>query len=137
MITETEKSYIAGIIDGEGSIMLERFHSNQLPSPCISITSSTLELLEYVKVVLGKGSIKSKKNYKKDVHKNCYTYILRYNDAINLLNDIYPYLIINTKRKRAKLIIDNYKKLTPRNGRYTEEMLKNKIEFYNKFINTK
>ena len=136
-MTETEKAYIAGIIDGEGSIMLERFHSNQLPSPCISITSSTLELLEYVKTVLGKGSIKSKKNYKIDVHKNCYTYILRYNNALNLLNDIYPYLIINSKRKRAKLIIDNYKKLTPRNGRYTEEMLKNKIEFYNKFINTK
>lgn len=31
-MNEIQKSYIAGIIDGEGSIMLQSFHKNQLPS---------------------------------------------------------------------------------------------------------
>lgn len=42
---ETEKAYIAGIIDGEGSIMLTRFHKNQYHSPCVSISSTDIELL--------------------------------------------------------------------------------------------
>lgn len=36
---EEEKAYMAGIIDGEGSIMLTCFHKNQLPAPCVSIAS--------------------------------------------------------------------------------------------------
>lgn len=45
-MTETEKAYIAGIIDDEGSIMLQRIHKNEHPYPCVSIASTTLELLE-------------------------------------------------------------------------------------------
>ncbi|WP_291651355.1 hypothetical protein [Clostridium sp.] len=41
-MTETEKAYIAGIIDGEGSVMLQRIHKNEHPSPCVSIASTTL-----------------------------------------------------------------------------------------------
>lgn len=46
---EAEKAYITCIIDGEGSIMLIKFHNNLFPSPCISIASTTIELLEWVK----------------------------------------------------------------------------------------
>lgn len=136
-MTDLEKAYIAGIIDGEGSIMLQRFHYNEYPSPCISIASTTHELLDWIKSVIGKGVIKQKKNYNNSKHKDCYSYILKYNDAIKLLEDIYPYLIIHSKRKRAELILNKYKVLTPRNGRYTEELLKAKSDFYNEFISIK
>lgn len=62
-MNETEKAYIAGIIDGEGSIMLQRFHAKEYPSPCVSIASTTLELLKWIKKTVGKGVIVSKKNY--------------------------------------------------------------------------
>lgn len=39
-MNETSKAYIAGIIDGEGSIMLLRLHKNELPRPCVSIASN-------------------------------------------------------------------------------------------------
>ena len=55
-MTDVEKAYITGIIDGEGSIILIKLHSNELPSPCILIASTTLELLTYIKSVIGKGS---------------------------------------------------------------------------------
>lgn len=131
---ETEKAYIAGIIDGEGSIMLQKFHSNEFPAPCVSIASTSLELLEWIKETIQKGAIISKKNYNPEVHKDCYSYVLRRNDAIYLIKEIYPYLIIESKRKRAKLILENYKALTPRNGRYSLEMLEAKKKFYNEFI---
>ncbi|WP_300384109.1 hypothetical protein [Clostridium sp.] len=132
---DVEKAYIAGIIDGEGSIMLIKLHSNEFPSPCISIASTTLELLTYIKGVVCKGSIIKKKNYNTNLHKDSYSFSLKRNDAINLLEEIYPYLIIESKRKRAKLILEKYKSLTPRNGRYSDEMLKAKENFYNEFIN--
>lgn len=132
-MTETEKAYIAGIIDGEGSIMLQKIHKNEHHSPCISITSTTLELLEWIKIVIGKGT----KNYNMEVHKDCYSYVLRRNNAISLLNDIYPYLIIRSKKKRAELIINTYKSITPRNGYYTKEILIAKENFYNEFISIK
>ena len=131
---ETEKSYIAGIIDGEGSIMLQKFHSNEFHAPCVSIASTSLELLMWIKETIQKGTIISKKNYNPEVHKDCYSYVLKRNDAIYIIKEIYPYLIIESKRKRAELILRNYKALTPRNGRYSLEMLEAKENFYNEFI---
>lgn len=66
-------------------------------------------------------------NYKKQEklqpkkHLDSYTYFVKYNDAIALIEDIYPYLIINAKKERAKLILEKYKEVTPRNGRYSYE----------------
>lgn len=133
-MTSEEKAYIAGIIDGEGSIMLLKFHNNQFPSPCISISSSTLELLEWIKLKTAVGIIKGKKNYNSDKNKDSYTYTVKYNEAIELLRELLPYLIIESKRKRAILILEKYKKFTPRNGRYSPEMLEMKKAFYEEFI---
>lgn len=72
----------------------------------------------------------SQKNYNPERHQDCYSYQLKYTDAINLIKDIYPYLIIKTKRKRAELILKKYKSVTPRNGRSSKEMLKSNIDFY-------
>lgn len=135
-MTNEEKAYIAGIIDGEGSIMLIRNNYNKFPSPCISISSTTLELLEWIKNTTHVGKIIKKKIYK-EYHKDSYSFVVTYNDAINLMSEIYPFLVINSKRQRAKLIIDNYKKLTPRNGRYTLEMLEAKNNFYLDFLSLK
>jgi hypothetical protein len=69
-MTETEKAYIAGIIDGEGSIMLIKFHKNQLPSPCISISSATIEVLEWIKAKVNAGAIKNVNDNVKVYHFN-------------------------------------------------------------------
>ncbi|MBD5645125.1 hypothetical protein HYH96_14645 [Clostridium botulinum] len=132
-----QKAYITGIIDGEGSIMLFRFHNNQFPSPCISISSTTIELLKWIKSVTKMGTIKRKKNYNTEKHTDSFTYTIKYNDAINLLIQIEPYLVIKNKKARASLIIKKYKSVTPRNGKYSDEMVKAKGDFYKEFINVK
>ena len=81
-----------------------------------------------------KGSIIAKKNYNPETHKKCYSYVVRYNEAIKLIEAVYPYLVILSKKQRAELIINEYKSLTPRNGRYSKELLILKEEFYDKFI---
>ena len=129
-----ERAYIAGIIDGEGSIMLIRFHKNQHPAPCINISSASHELLQWVLDTSKMGRIQSKKNYNPHKHQDSYTYTVRYNDAIELLSQIEPYLIIQSKKQRAKMILTEYKSLTPRNGRYSPELLEAKEGFYQRFI---
>ena len=44
-------------------------------------------------------------NYNPEIHNNCYSYVLRRNDAIYLIKEIYPYLIIESKRKLSELIL--------------------------------
>lgn len=77
-INQIEKAYIAGIVDGEGSIMLQKFHSNEHPSPCVSIASTTLELLQWIKSTVGNGHITKKKNYNNEKHKDCYSYKINF-----------------------------------------------------------
>ncbi|MGY0373025.1 LAGLIDADG family homing endonuclease [Clostridium sp. JNZ J1-5] len=136
-MTPEERAYIAGIIDGEGSIMLLKFHSNQFPAPCISISSTTPELLEWIKSKTLVGTIKNKKNYNTLKHKNSFIYTVKYDHAIKLLKEIEPYLILNSKKERAKLIINNYKNVTTRNGRYSDAQLKAKENFYENFMSIK
>ncbi|MBZ2174153.1 hypothetical protein K8M07_02715 [Schnuerera sp. xch1] len=131
---ETEKAYIAGILDGEGSIMLTKFHKNQYPSPCISISSTDIELLTWIKNTTKMGKIIHKKNYNKEKHLDCYAYKVIYNDALTLLEEIQPYLIIKRKKLRTEHILDNYKNVTPRNGKYSNEMKKKKEQFYIDFM---
>ncbi len=134
MLLSEERAYEAGIIDGEGSIMLTRFHKNQLPAPCITIASTSLELLKWVKDKSGLGSIKSKKNYNPINHKDSFTYSVRYDEAISLLKEIEPYLVIEQKKLKAQMILNEYKKLTPRNGLYSKELLQKKEEFHTRFM---
>jgi hypothetical protein len=48
-----------------------------------------------------------------------------------------PYLVIDTKKERAKLIIEKYTEVTSRNGRYSKELLYKKEQFYEEFMKLK
>lgn len=114
--------------------MLIKFHSNLLPSPCINISSTTIELLEWIRIVSGIRTIKSKKNYNSTRHSDSYEYSVKYRDAILLLNSIEPYIVIKTKKNSARFILDFYEELTPRNGKYSENMLLANHKFYQDYI---
>ena len=83
-LTEFEKGYIAGIIDGEGSILLTRFHANEHRSPCVSVASTTKEILSFLKEKCG-GSVAVKKKYA-DHYKDSWTWSVKRDRAIELLN---------------------------------------------------
>lgn len=134
-MTNPEKAYIAGIIDGEGSISLIKQSKNQHPCPTVCVASTDLELLEWLKNKIGKGTIISKKNYNKLKHKDSYAFTLMKDAAINLLKEINMYLVIKKKKARAEHIIYHYKAVTVRNGKYTTEQLAVKNQFYIDFMN--
>lgn len=67
-----EAAYLAGIIDGEGSITLTRNHKNEFRRPLITIASTDKELLNYLITLTG-GTLIKKKSYKREKHKDSYT----------------------------------------------------------------
>lgn len=129
-----EAAYVAGIIDGEGSITLTRMHEKEHRRPCITIASTDKELLIYIQS-LTRGIIINKKNYNPNKYKNSYTlYIKKKLDVFHTLQSITPFLRINQKRERAKWILNNYDTVTPRNGKYSHELLKEKLMFEEEFF---
>jgi hypothetical protein len=124
IVNLAERAYTAGIIDGEGTITLSRKHRNNTHSPEITVANTDLRLLEWLKKRLG-GLIK-KKVRKLPQHNQAYTWIVRNDRAIEVMKEIEDFLII--KRKHSELITRKYKACTPRNGKYTEELLSKKME---------
>lgn len=129
-----EAAYLAGIVDGEGTITLTRMHSKEFRRPCITIASTDIELLIFIQTLTG-GSIISKKNYQPDKHKDSYTLTIKKKEMVFfILINILPFLKIEKKRKRSLWILCNYNLVTPRNGKYTPELLKEKILFEEGFF---
>ena len=127
-LTEVEKAYLAGIIDGEGSIGLWRHHKNETATPNVSVANNSLKLLQWIKQRAG-GTIVSKKK-RKAHHNDLYAWSVRQDRAIRLLNDVKEFLII--KRKQAELITSEYKSVTHPAGKYTSQMLKKKQRLVDK-----
>ena len=126
------KAYIAGLIDGEGTITLTRHKKNEFRSPVVSMVNTDKELLAYIRGHYG-GSMCSQKTYKSH-HKQAWTWNVSGNRALALLRDVMPFLRSPRKHLRCMLLLHNYKKCTKRNGRYSEAELKIKYEFEEMFF---
>lgn len=131
MSDELYKAYLAGLIDGEGSILLEHAHSNEYRSPAVSISTTSLELFDGLVEKYG-GTISKK--HEREGCKTAYQYKVKTNKALKMLEDILPYLKHQQKIARAKHLVNKYKTVTQRNGKYNEEQLKNKIKFEEEFF---
>lgn len=133
-MTENEINlYTAGLFDGEGTItMFKNCSADIYRTPAVSLTSTTYELLAFLKEHFG-GHISKQKTYKEH-HKAAWTWKLIYNNALTFVEKILPFMKEPEKRRRALLLLNEYKSLTPRNGRYTQEQLTKKLEFENRFF---
>lgn len=127
------KYYIAGLIDGEGTITLSKTHSTkQFRTPIVSCSSTTIEFLELLKSSYG-GYISKHKTYQ-DHHKQSWSWKVSYQNAINICNDMKTLLLDPSKRYRAEMISDIYPQLTNRNGRYSPEQIQAKYNFEDQFF---
>ena len=134
-LSSEDAAYIAGLIDGEGTVTLTRKHKNENRQLCVSISSTERGMLDYVLSVTGVGKI-TNKSVSKTHHTHSYTYTVYNRHALSLLAAIEPYLK-SYKRDRAELILRDYLAVTPRNGKYTDDMLIKKAEFEQSVLSMK
>lgn len=131
-MNELQRAYIAGIVDGEGSICMIKRTPKRMHSPEVHIWSTDKELIDYIQDVTETGFVIRQKA-KKEHHKESYAWCLYDKKALTFLEEIFPYLRINRKRQRAWILINQYAKYTPANGKYTPEMLEKKKDLIKRF----
>jgi len=106
IMTEFERGYVSGIIDGEGSLIFGKRKNKHIKRgfewyPVLSITNTNLKILLEMKRILGGGTIHQGRNYLFGKKK---TYQYRANP--NLLRKILPQLRCIEKEKDSVLLID-------------------------------
>jgi len=132
ILSSSEAAYIVGLIDGEGTISLTRKHRNENRQLVLSISNNERCLLEYVLNAIGVGKITSKKTYQTQ-HQPSFAYAVSNRQALSLLEQIVNYLQ-SYKKARAELVLEKYVKLTPRNGKYSVELVNKREQFIKTFF---
>lgn len=120
VLSVAEAAYLAGLIDGEGTVTLGRKHAGDMRHLVVSISNTELQILEFARVSVGAGKL-TRKRTSRAHHTPSYAYALWNRQALALLAQVEPYMQ-SYKRDRARLALSNYVRLTPRNGKYTEQM---------------
>lgn len=120
ILSEVQKAYIAGIMDGEGSIYIARAtnHYNKKSRRIyhqlrLIIANTNREMLVYIKNSVGYGAIVQFRNVSNN-HKAVYTYQLCALKAKELLEAIYPFLII--KKAQANIAFEFAKTIREKNN---------------------
>lgn len=131
-LSETEAAYVAGIVDGEGTITLTRTHRCEGRRPVVSISSTELPLLQYIQSIIGAGRITGKITARRH-HSPSFAYVVSSRQALALLAQISAYLR-TYKLQRCRLLLDEYLAVTPRNGRYTSAQRTAKELFETRFF---
>ena len=132
-LTVAEAAYLAGLIDGEGTVTLTTLHRGENRRLVLSIASTERNLLEHARTVLGAGIITSKRTQLPH-HAPSFAYRLTNRLALEALRQIEPYLC-GYKGKRARLALRHYVALTPRNGKYSEATKQARERFEMAFLN--
>lgn len=128
-----ELYYLAGLIDGEGTItLIKSKSSDKFRSPIVSITSTTWELMIYLHQNYG-GHVCKQKVYQ-DHHKQSWSWRLRHKSALDLCSKLYPLLKEPNKAYRAYLLSQVYPQVTLRNGKYSQEQFDLKLKFEDAFF---
>jgi len=118
--------YTAGFLDADGSVSLSKDHKNEnwKRTPCVEFYNADIGILETIVERWG-GRINARKP-KNPNHNISYAIRLTGDKALKLLTDVAPYMLHSKKAHRAKLIVEHYKASTPRNGKYTPELIEKK-----------
>ncbi|MEM1055781.1 MAG: hypothetical protein AAGI52_09650 [Bacteroidota bacterium] len=125
--------YTAGLLDGEGTITLHRARAQQrFRYPLVEMTSTSRELIDFMQETWG-GAVVKHKVYKAH-HRQSWSWRVIGNAALDLIQRTLPYLKEREKVRRGRLLLDHYKRLTPRNGRYSPSMIEAKDRFERAFF---
>lgn len=136
-LNDLEIGYIAGILDGEGSISLKRQAGRRSLAPFIQITNSSKVLMDWIKERVG-GYIYPHSCMYRDGSTNrrdAWVWQLRKKeDVAQFLNQIKPCLVI--KQRHAELLLEFIKVhwsegANPKDWtKYPEDIMKKEIEIF-------
>ena len=117
-MTPTESAYVAGIIDGEGSIEFKRrptIRRERKGSPTYNTLVVRMEvpqvdgrLIDYLMETTKEGSRDMKRYPTKELWQDQHLWRCGHHGVYRVLKQVYRYLIV--KKEKAKKVIDHYDK---------------------------
>jgi hypothetical protein len=113
-MSDTKIAYLAGIIDGEGTISFMRRGENFFPT--VTIANTSHEMLEWCGKTVGLAYTICVKQPRSANHSVSYHLRWRFDAALRVAEMCLSSLII--KKEHAKLLL-RWKEVVRRNGRYT------------------
>jgi hypothetical protein len=126
MYSETDLAWTAGIMDGDGCISMKG-NSGPFKAPIVVIDNTDLEILDYLILLYG-GGLTKKKVYS-DKHRQAWSWrIYGSQKVIAFLSAILPYMKCQAKRERASVIVNQWPKVNRRNGCYSEDQKRAKLD---------
>jgi len=128
-------AYIAGLVDGEGTITLTRLHAGENRRLVVSIANTELQILQFVLDQVGAGKI-TRKSVVSIRHTPSFNYSITSIQALSLLKQTAPWLR-SYKRQRAELALQFYAAVTPRNGKYSPELTARRSDFERSLLDLK
>ena len=111
MLNDFRKGYLAGIIDGEGTLMIRRHRAlgsstGYTYSAFLTIANTELSIIEAVKDMIEAGYICTHKR-KNVVQKDCYLFhVTRMKDVYRVLTELQDYFMSKRKQLICKLILE-------------------------------
>jgi hypothetical protein len=130
---DIDLAYIAGLIDGEGTITLCRTQRNGFRYPVLSATNCSRTLLEFLKSKCG-GHISHARLKIAKKHSPAWKWELRSDGALKMIARLLPFLKEPVKIRRAEFLLCKYKAVTVRNGRYRLSDRALKVKFEKEFF---
>lgn len=88
---QADAAYIAGLIDGEGTVTLSRKHARDNRQLVVSISSTERPILEFVLAKTGTGKITNKRTSRVH-HAPSYAYTITNRQALELLRQTVGYM---------------------------------------------
>lgn len=104
-LTESQKGYVAGIIDGEGSISIHKDSRGNWYTPRIHVGNTDEKMIDYLLILLGgnKHNLKERYYNNKLLKPQYAWYTTNTIEIIEILINISVYLI--TKKSKALLMV--------------------------------
>lgn len=104
----TTLAYVAGLVDGEGTITIRRHNRGRGSGleeygAWLSIAQKNLEILYWVKELFGRGSVVQHK-LSASVKHEMHHWSIGYHSAVAIIEALYPYLRI--KRRQAEIVME-------------------------------
>ena len=98
----------------------------------VSVTSTTIEILYFLRDLFGGNIITRAKQ--KEHHKQTFVWQVSRDRALLCCERVLPFLLEPIKLRRAWMLVEEYKIVTPRNGKYNEKSLRLKADFEKRFL---
>jgi hypothetical protein len=134
---EQEKAYLAGIVDGEGSIFVGKTHK-RLNTMVVNVSNTDPRLHVWLKIHAGGHVTEDKRKYPN--RRKIWLWQIGSNKAADMLEEILPYLVIKKDQAETAIAFHRLKQNANRRGGHrivNDEEYKWRLDLYQKLKDLK